>query len=168
MRERLKWVISASLFMGTIYHQLPVTEIFFIIKPDLLILLVMFWALYYPNRFGVRSGFLLGLLQDILGGTLLGEQALLFTLVSYVCNQMRHRVQMYPNFQKTLTVGLLFLFLYMINFILQWLVGHALPGIGYWVPVITSTIVWPILVRFLNSLIRVWVLRQGPVGLSTI
>lgn len=53
------------------------------IVPDVLLLVLAFWALHEPRKVNMLAGFVFGLLLDVHDGGLLGEQALAYTLVIY-------------------------------------------------------------------------------------
>src|SRR5690606_502934 len=51
--------------------------------PDLLMLVLAFWAVHENRRVGMVSGFILGLLLDVHDGGPLGQHALTYVLVCY-------------------------------------------------------------------------------------
>ena len=51
--------------------------------PDLLLLLIAFWCLHEPRRVSMLTAFIFGLFMDVHDGGLLGEQALVYTIVAY-------------------------------------------------------------------------------------
>ncbi|HLR13763.1 MAG TPA: rod shape-determining protein MreD [Burkholderiaceae bacterium] len=51
--------------------------------PDLLLLVITFWCLHEPRRVNMLTAFVFGLLMDVHDASLLGGQALTYTLVAY-------------------------------------------------------------------------------------
>ncbi len=51
--------------------------------PDVLLLVIAFWCLHEPRRVNMLAAFVFGLLMDVHDASLLGAQALLYTLTAY-------------------------------------------------------------------------------------
>lgn len=51
--------------------------------PDLLMLVITFWCLHEPRRVNMLTAFVFGLLMDVHDASLLGGQALTYTLAAY-------------------------------------------------------------------------------------
>lgn len=62
------------------------------IMPDLLLVLVIFTALFYGSLAGGVVGFVVGLIQDLLGGHYLGLGALSFFLAGFLMGYLERRV----------------------------------------------------------------------------
>lgn len=62
------------------------------IMPDLLLVLVIFTALFYGSLTGGVVGFAAGLLQDLIGGPYLGLGALSYFLTGYLIGYLESRV----------------------------------------------------------------------------
>jgi len=61
--------------------------------PDLLLLVIAFWCLNEPRRVGMLTAFIFGLLMDVHDAGLLGEQALVYSLVAYGAITLTRRLQ---------------------------------------------------------------------------
>lgn len=61
--------------------------------PDLLLLVIAFWCLNEPRRVTMLTAFVFGLLMDVHDAGLLGEQALVYTLVAYGAISLTRRLQ---------------------------------------------------------------------------
>ena len=61
---------------------IPLSDGFRALRPDWVALTLIFWCLALPDRVSVGSGFIAGLLLDVLTGTLLGQHALALSLVA--------------------------------------------------------------------------------------
>lgn len=60
--------------------------------PDLLLLVIAFWCLHEPRRINMAAAFVFGLLLDVHDAGLLGEQALVYTLVAYGTQLLSRRM----------------------------------------------------------------------------
>ncbi|TAM86160.1 MAG: rod shape-determining protein MreD [Candidimonas sp.] len=61
--------------------------------PDLLLLVILFWCLNEPDRVGMMTAFVLGLLMDVHDADLLGDHALAYTLAAYGAVVLNRRLQ---------------------------------------------------------------------------
>jgi len=52
--------------------------------PDFVALVLVFWGIHQPRKVGIGIAFSMGLLMDVHDATLLGENALAYTLLSYL------------------------------------------------------------------------------------
>ena len=108
------------LIFFTIFLQSSALNIFVIahIKPDLVLIIACYIGLYWGEKVGTCLGFLLGLLQDIFSGGLLGLNALTKTVFSYLCGKAGKRLNIRNMIVQILLVafsslleGILFLFI---------------------------------------------------------
>ncbi len=113
-------------------------------RPDWVLLALVFWCLATPTRFGLAWAFALGLLLDTLSGALLGQHALALLLVMYLTLKFRLRLRVFPLAQLMIAV-LVLLMIY--QFTLFWIDGVAARSVPLherWMPVITGTLAWPL------------------------
>jgi len=60
--------------------------------PDFVALVLVFWGIHQPRKVGIGVAFCMGLLMDVHDASLLGENALAYTLLSYVAIMIHRRV----------------------------------------------------------------------------
>lgn len=121
-------------------------------KPFWLGLVLIFWLLETPDRFGLGSAFLLGLGADLLTGSLLGEQALRLTVLAFLVLRFRARLRFFPMWQQTLAVLALLLNDRILLLMVRAFAGDALPPLAYWVAPVSGAILWPFVFLFLDGL----------------
>lgn len=123
-------------------------------SPDWVLLVVIFWTLTKPGYFGVGSAWLVGLLTDVLTGHLLGQFALTYTLIAYICLLHRHRLRLMPPVQQTITI-LLILLLGQASILWIEQLQHSFTITAlYWAPSLTGALLWPLLSYLLHRLSR--------------
>lgn len=74
-------VVTALLAQGTVLARLPLPGA----APDLLLVVVVAFALVEGSRSGLITGFAAGMLADLNGDAQLGRLALAYGIVGYVC-----------------------------------------------------------------------------------
>lgn len=77
-------IFVCFLFQSTFWNIFPFTNI----KPNLMLILVVSFALMHGSRSGMWIGFISGFLSDILYGDLFGVNALLFLYIGFFIGKM--------------------------------------------------------------------------------
>lgn len=149
-------VIIASFFVGLIFLIMPAKFPFDFIKPQLALLILIFWTLFVPYRVGVATAWVLGLFVDTLQGGLLGLHAFQYAVIAYLCYQMGPRLRMFPMFQQMVVIMIFVGFIQMTTAWVDYFLG--LPGYAFypWISIFTSALAWPV-VLFIMSPLRSYV-----------
>ena len=143
--------VTATVIIALILAVLPLPRWMDIARPYLLLLLVIYWSLSAPRIAGLMFAWLCGMAIDLLKGTTLGQHALAFLLVSFLTHKFQLRIRIFPLSQQTMTV----LFLVFIYEGLVWytdgVLGHPVTTWARWIPVLTSALLWPVVVAILDT-----------------
>ncbi|MFO7306380.1 MAG: rod shape-determining protein MreD [Gammaproteobacteria bacterium] len=142
-------VVTALVALMFAITQLP--DVIEKARPELLLLLVIYWSLSAPRIAGLTFAWVCGLALDLLTGPILGQHALAFLLVAFLTHKFQLRMRVFPIWHQTLTV---FMLLALYEFIVFWIdgiIGPAITTWTRWLPVLTSTLLWPVLVAFLDT-----------------
>lgn len=121
-------------------------------RPDFVALTLIYWSMTLPQNYSVGSAWIVGVVLDVAQGTLLGQHALALSLIVYVTVKFHLQLRQFPILQLLATV---FALLTLHQFILFWIngvVGVNAPAETYWGPVISGTLVWPILAVMLAEI----------------
>jgi rod shape-determining protein MreD len=143
--------ITATIILALIFAIVPLPDPITVARPDLALLLVIYWSLSAPRIAGLSFAFLCGLTIDLLKGPLLGQHAAAFLLVAFLTHKFQLRMRIFPIWHQTMTV---FMLLALYQFLLFWIDGIIGPGVTAWqrwLPVFTGTLLWPILVAVLDT-----------------
>ena len=154
MREisppRATWVIAASYLAALILTIWPLPHWAEVFRPAWVPLISVYWCLWLPQRVGVLTAFVAGLLVDALTGTLLGEHALALVLVAWATLWLHLQVRVYPWWQQCFVV-LCILLLY--GFVLFWvdgMLGYTVGAGLRWMPAAISALLWPWVLQLLT------------------
>jgi rod shape-determining protein MreD len=134
--------IALSLFCAFLLNLLPWGG--FIGAPDFVALVLVFWGLHQPRKVGIGVAFFMGLLMDVHDATLIGENALAYTLLSYFAIMMHRRVLWFPLMTQALHVFPLLLLTQAIQMAIRFLVSGKFPGWLYFIESAISILLWPI------------------------
>ena len=140
--------IVISLLIAMIIMILPLPGFVFWLKPDLVVLTVIYWAFYMPQRLGIIIAWITGLFIDVFSGTLLGEHAFALAIIIYFTIKLAMRVRLLPYIQQLVFIFGMMLIYQALIFWVQGLLGQLPNTSLYWLSSIISTLAWP-LVQFL-------------------
>jgi rod shape-determining protein MreD len=144
MRNIATWfIIIVSYFIAIVLTIVPLPSAVLWLRPCWVALIVIYWAFALPQRFGVGIAWLMGLLLDLIQGSLLGEQALVLAFIAYLVIKFQKRIYVFTVFQRTLLVFALILFYQVLLFLIQGLMGHAPTTWAFWLSPFTSALFWP-------------------------
>src|SRR5690606_33122276 len=100
-RDRVRsGLFPASILAALLLGLLPFPAAAAAFKPYWLALVLVYWLLEAPERAGLGVAFVVGLLADLLYGTLLGEQALRLTMLAFIVLRFRARLRFFPLWQQ--------------------------------------------------------------------
>jgi len=138
------WVIAVSFVLALLLMLVPLPEWAGFWRPDWVAMVLIYWCIALPQRIGVFSGWLIGLVEDILLGTLLGQHALILAVVAYLSGKIHRRLRVYPLRQQVFVIFFLVLLVHSFNAWVRYLQGFPLPlHLQFMYPAITSFFLWP-------------------------
>ncbi len=143
--------VVVSIIVALMLTMLPLPGAADTFRPDWIALMLIFWAISVPASYGVGVAWVIGIVLDVTQGTLLGQHALALVAVVFVTAKFHLLMRVFPLLQLTATV---FALLSLYQFLLFWVNGVAgvtAPASTYWGPVISGTVLWPLLYTFLSG-----------------
>tara|TARA_R110002167_G_scaffold9121_6_gene41550 strand:+ start:1381 stop:1869 length:489 start_codon:yes stop_codon:yes gene_type:complete len=148
------WVILLSFMLALVLTEMPMPDVFEWGRPQWVALVLIYWVAALPHRVGPWYGWIIGLLLDILQGSLLGVHALSLALIAVIIRALHRRFRMYPLWQQALLV-LVLVGLY--QQFLNW--GQSLQGarsdsLLFLLPSLVSAFIWPWVFVLLRSIRR--------------
>lgn len=124
------------------------------LRPEMVCLLVLYWVMYAPEHVGVFMAFAIGLLQDVVEGTVWGAHALALTVLAYICLVSYQRIRSYSLWHQTLWVFVLVgTHQVLVNWV-QGLAGYHAGVSQMLLPTVFSALCWPLVIYTLNQLRR--------------
>lgn len=137
------FTILMTLIVALVLTLLPMPGWTVWLRPAWVLMVLIYWAIVAPYQISVGAAWIMGLVVDLLNGTLLGEHALAYTLVIYLVSRMYIRLRMYPLLQQGFSV-LSFVLLYQfIVYCIQGFIGQLPSSHLYWLSSMTSMLLWP-------------------------
>lgn len=146
--------VIVSVVLALLFAVVPLPDVINPARPDLLLILIIYWSLSAPRISGLAFAWLCGLAIDVTKGTLLGQHAAAFLLVAFITHKQQLRIRVFPIWHQTFTV---FMLLAIYQFVLFWIdgiVGTSIMTWQRWLPVLTGALLWPVIVGLLDTLNR--------------
>lgn len=124
-----------------------------IYNPDWVLMVLVYWSITFPERVGIFHAWTFGLFTDVLMGRILGQYALAYSLVIYICLKLHKRLRRFPLIQQELFIFCCLLLSHLLLFLIKNLQHPAQLHGEFWWPVLTGTVCWPVvhaLLRFVK------------------
>ncbi len=155
---RGQWVVLLSVLVAYVLSLVPLPEVLMTARPYWLALVVMYWVLALPQRYGLFFAFCTGLLLDVMEGAILGQNGLTMVMVSMITLELHMRLRMYPWWQQAFMVLVIIGIAEMIKLWVKSAIGNRLPSLYMLMPAVSSAVVWPwvyAILRFLRQRFQV-------------
>jgi rod shape-determining protein MreD len=133
--------IAFSLVVAFLLNLLPWGQ--WVGIPDFVALVLVFWSIHQPRKVGIGIAFFMGLLMDVHDATLLGENALAYTLLSYFAIMIHRRVLWFPTRTQALHILPLLLLAQAVQLVVRLIVSGKFPGWFYFAESIVAAALWP-------------------------
>jgi rod shape-determining protein MreD len=134
--------IGFSMFFAVLLNLLPWGRLIGV--PDFVALVLVFWGVHQPRKVGIGTAFCLGLLMDVHDATLLGENALAYTLLSYFAIMVHRRILWFPLWTQAMHVLPLLLLAQGIQFFVRFIISGKFPGWLFFIESVVASILWPL------------------------
>jgi rod shape-determining protein MreD len=152
MRARSPWILPLSLLAALLLALLPMPLPLQPLRPYWLALVLAYWVMENPDRIGLGFAFLIGLVADLVVGSLLGEQALRLVVITFILQRFRARLRFFPMSQQALAIGALLLNDRIVALAIRVTLGEpVLPSLA-WVSPLIGMLLWVPVFMLLDGL----------------
>ncbi len=124
------------------------------LRPQWVALVVIYWAIALPHRFGPVIAWVTGLVLDVLMSNLLGHYALLLAVTAYAAGRLHQRIRMYGLWQQSLVILGMMTVYQMISYWIAGMSGEGRWSEWYLMGAISSALIWPTVFLVLRYLRR--------------
>lgn len=151
--------IVLTFVIGFMLTMMPLPDWGDAIRPQWVVLVLIYWCIALPDRFGVVMAWFVGLLLDVGQGALLGQNALALAFVSFLAIKLHLRIRVFPLWQQAMSIFLLVAVYQMLILWIKGIVGASIHGWSYWLHSIFSMFVWPFVYVTLRAVRRYYRVR---------
>ena len=128
-------------------------------RPQWLMMVVIYWCIALPDRFGVIFAWMAGLVLDVATGALLGQNALAFGIVAFLAIKLHLRIRLFPLWQQALSILILIALYQIITLWVKGFTGQSAQTWAYWLASLTSMLLWPFVFTLLRGVRRFYRVR---------
>ncbi|CAN7269940.1 rod shape-determining protein MreD [Pseudomonas sp. LjRoot71] len=146
------WFVWLTLALALLLSVASMPKFMELGRPLWLALFLTYWVLALPHRVGMTTAWALGLLADVLNGTLLGQNALILTLITFLVLTLHQRLRMFPMWQQSTVLLVVFGLAQLVQLWLNALTGSRPPTLAFVLPALVSALLWPWVCAILRGL----------------
>jgi len=135
--------VIVTIIVALMLTMVPLPDSVAAFRPDWVALIMIFWAMSIPRSYSIGAAWIVGIFVDVTQGTLLGQYALALCAITYITVK-----------SHLLMRATIFALLALYQFLLFWINGVAgvsAPAVSYWGPVLTGSLIWPLLYTFMSG-----------------
>lgn len=136
-------VILVSFIVALALTIMPLPDVLEELRPEWIIMVLVYWVMALPDRIGVGIAWVVGLLLDVVRDALLGQYALTLALIAFIVIHLHQRLRVFPLWQQALAIGLLVILQYILVFWIKGLTGELPQFWKMLLPAIGTLIFWP-------------------------
>jgi rod shape-determining protein MreD len=154
MRPTSLFSVYLTLFIALLCQLYPWVGQGIILRPDFMLVVLIYWLLRAPNLCNLGTAWVAGLLVDLATGSLLGQHALTFALTAYIALSYQRRLVLFNLVQLAGYVFGLLLFERIILLLLKLFEGNVSQGLGYFWPILTGMVLWHVMIFLFGAITR--------------
>lgn len=149
------WVIWTSLMVALLLSITPLPHSLMFIRPLWVALFFIYWSLALPHRVSLSAAWFFGILLDVMVNSLLGQNALVLVIVTYISLLFNHKIRPQPILSQMFIIGIILTVAQLLQLWIYTLTGIYPNKLSIWdyiTPIFTSVIIWPWLAAALRAL----------------
>ena len=113
------------------------------VRPDWVALVLIYWVIAAPDRFGLFTAWIVGITMDVLVGGLIGQLALSYLILTYITASLYQRLRMFSVWQHAAVIFFILGLSHIMSFWIESIAGHSKWSLWYILPAVTGSFLWP-------------------------
>lgn len=149
-------VIAATFALSILFGIVPLPLWAQWGRPVIVAMVLIYWVIALPERIGLGVAWMVGIVQDVVQGTPLGQNAFALAVLAYLSLILYQRMRMYTPVQQA---GVIFVLIGLYQLLCHWvqtLSGTVSPNMWFLMPALVSALLWPLLSFFLRLVRRAY------------
>lgn len=141
-KERISTLVM-MLIIAMLLSMLRLPEAIEPARPYWLAIVLIYWTLESQELISIGLAFVLGIMLDILSGSLMGMHGLSLVVIVYLVQRFRARLRFFPPWQQALAIFVLLVNDQIIRLWVSTLLGEPVPTWHYWLSPLVGMLLWP-------------------------
>ncbi len=155
-RDPMRPPASLALLLGSfvvafLINLLPWSGTWLLVRPDIVLLVLLYWAVHEPHAIGQGWGFALGLLMDVADSVLLGQHAFVYAAAIFLVQLLRFRMLQMNVFERALHALAILVVAQVISLALNASLGRPFTGWLVFIAPLFTAILWPAVDKLARS-----------------
>lgn len=135
-------LVLGSLLIALLLNLLPWSGVALLMRPDFVLLVMLYWVVHESRNVGQTWGFLLGLVMDVADSALLGQHALVYVAAIFLVQVLRIRILHLRLFEQALHVLGILVLAQLIYVGLNLGLGREFAGWGLVLSPLLAAVLW--------------------------
>lgn len=154
MAKQGSLTLILTYLVALVLMVMPMPAAFDTFRPDWVTLVLLYWVMALPHRVNMGTALVLGIISDILLGSVLGVHSLGMVVVTYFAARHFQRLRNFSIPQQALVIAFLILLKRLIIFQANVFIHDAEFTASYFWPALTSALFWLWLFPLLRKIRR--------------
>jgi rod shape-determining protein MreD len=143
LAQRQEWrVIALTLLLAFLLKQIPWQGWALLLRPDFVLVMLLFWAQRREAGISFGLAFALGLVTDVQDGVVLGQHALAYCVGVFLVQHFRRRLAMFTLRHQALQMFPLLLLTEVVVLVAGWFSTRTPQGGWVLAAAFTGTLLW--------------------------
>ena len=140
------------ILLSIVLTIIPLPDLINSFRLPWLMMTVIYFSIFNVALIGVLSAWLSGLILDLMAGGLMGENAMILSVISYLSYRFRFQIRVYPIWQIMVVVLLFLSFGELLSLWIQGVSGTMNISVIVWINISIAVIIWPIFMGFIQKM----------------
>ncbi len=150
MVNKVHFVVILILSISIIINLFPLPEIITPYKPPLLMLVLIYWSLAFPNQINLTYAFVFGIIMDILLMMPLGYNAFLYTITIYLIIIYYPQIRLHSYWNKMFSLLIILIPYFIMSTFTNNMLNIEYNLLEVLTSIIISVLIWPLLFSVLR------------------
>ena len=146
-------LVFGLLFLSLLINIMPWPRSMLWVRPDFVLIVLLYWTLFQPRTIGMGWGFVLGLIMDVADSVVLGQYAFSYVVAIFVMQFLRLRLLQLSIFEHAIHAGAVVLLAHGLRACLNVLLNRDFSGYSLAVAPLLAAVIW-LLVHYIATLPR--------------
>ena len=134
--------ILGSLVLAMFLNFLPWRDLR--VVPDFVALVLAFWCVRQPRLIGLGAAWTVGLMTDAGNGVLLGQHALAYSTLAFLCIWLSRRILWFGSGLQALHIAVILLVTQAMTLLVRMAAGDSFPGWPIVIGPLAGAVLWPL------------------------
>ncbi len=140
------------IILSIVLTIIPVPDLINSFRLPWLMMTVIYFSIFNVSLIGVLSAWFAGLILDLMTGGLMGENAMILSIISYISYRFRFQIRVYPIWQIMVVVLILLSLGELLSLWIQGVSGTMNISIVNWINISIAIIIWPLFMGFIQKM----------------